>query len=94
MSGQTRAPALSRRSVPGVCAKKRPIRGGHKKSVNRIRLESLEDRSTPSVLSTFELDGNVETGTLSTLGSTTPSHDWDEVFAGTSGAMARFAAVG
>src|SRR5262249_12215266 len=29
----------------------------------------------------FELDGNVTTGVLGTTGSTTTSHDWDQVFA-------------
>src|SRR5262249_4352427 len=31
-------------------------------------------------LGLFELDGNVTTGVLGTSGSTTPSHDWDQVF--------------
>jgi uncharacterized repeat protein (TIGR01451 family) len=57
-----------------------------------IRLERLEDRVTPSVnpsiLSNFELDGNAQTGVLGTSGSTTTSHDWDQVFAGSSGAIA------
>jgi hypothetical protein len=46
-----------------------------------LRLEQLEDRVTPSILGTFELDGNAQTGVLGTSGSTTPSHDWDQVFA-------------
>jgi uncharacterized repeat protein (TIGR01451 family) len=32
-------------------------------------------------LSLFELDGNATTGVLGTSGSTTTSHDWDQVFA-------------
>jgi hypothetical protein len=36
---------------------------------------------TPSILGTFELDGNATTGVLGTSGSTTTSHDWDQVFA-------------
>jgi uncharacterized repeat protein (TIGR01451 family) len=46
-----------------------------------LRLHRLEDRVTPSILSTFELDGNAQTGVLGTSGSTTTSHDWDQVFA-------------
>src|SRR5262245_47887726 len=44
-------------------------------------LERLESRVLPSLLSTFELDGNATTGVLGTSGSTTTSHDWDQVFA-------------
>src|SRR5690242_3132254 len=51
-------------------------------------LEVLEGRVTPSLLGTFELDGNVQTGVLGSSGSTTTSHDWDQVFAGSSGALA------
>jgi hypothetical protein len=47
----------------------------------RPRLERLEARVTPSVLSTFELDGNTTTGALGTLGSATGSHDWDQIYA-------------
>src|SRR5262249_33159845 len=43
-------------------------------------LEWLEDRVLPSLLSTFELDGNATTGVLGTSGSTTTSHDWDQVY--------------
>ena len=46
-----------------------------------IRIEHRHDRVTPSVLGTFELDANVTTGVLGTSGSTTTSHDWDQVFA-------------
>src|SRR5262245_39639426 len=74
--------------VPARSSWNRFARGTQRQSSRRIRVELLEDRSTPSVLSTFELDGNVATGTLGTSGSTTTSHDWDEVFAGTSGALA------
>jgi uncharacterized repeat protein (TIGR01451 family) len=35
----------------------------------------------PVPLDLFELDGNAQTGVLGTSGSTTPSHDWDQVFA-------------
>src|SRR5262249_59589665 len=52
------------------------------------RLELLEARITPSLLGTFELDGNATTGVLGASGSTTTSHDSDQVFAGTSGALA------
>src|SRR5262249_47056562 len=45
------------------------------------RVERLEDRVTPSILNVFELDGNVTTGVLGSSGSTTTSHDWDQVFA-------------
>jgi uncharacterized repeat protein (TIGR01451 family) len=44
-------------------------------------VEQLEQRVTPSILGTFELDGNAQTGVLGTSGSTTTSHDWDQVFA-------------
>jgi hypothetical protein len=44
-------------------------------------VEQLERRITPSILGTFELDGNAQTGVLGTSGSTTTSHDWDQVFA-------------
>jgi hypothetical protein len=47
----------------------------------RPRVERLEDRITPSLLGAFELDGNATTGVLGAWGSTTPSHDWDQVFA-------------
>src|SRR5262249_22277941 len=52
-----------------------------------LRLELLEDRTTPSaLLSLFELDGNAATGVLANPpgangSSTTTSHDWDQVFA-------------
>jgi uncharacterized repeat protein (TIGR01451 family) len=44
-------------------------------------MDRLEDRVTPSLLATFELDGNATTGVLGTSGSTTTSHDWDQIFA-------------
>jgi hypothetical protein len=56
----------------------------------RLRVEHLETRVTPSILGTFELDGNAATGDLTTgnphpppssSGSQTTSHDWDQVFA-------------
>jgi uncharacterized repeat protein (TIGR01451 family) len=50
-------------------------------SRSKLKLERLEDRVTPSILGTFELDGNATTGVLGTTGSTTTSHDWDQVFA-------------
>jgi uncharacterized repeat protein (TIGR01451 family) len=50
-------------------------------SRSNLKLERLEDRVTPSILGTFELDGNATTGVLGTSGSTTTSHDWDQVFA-------------
>jgi uncharacterized repeat protein (TIGR01451 family) len=58
----------------------------------RLRLEQLEQRITPSLLGTFELDANATTGTLGSSGSTTTSHDWDQVNNpgqfGSSGALA------
>jgi hypothetical protein len=59
----------------------------------RPRAECLEDRATPSLLGVFELDGNATTAVLGSSGSTTTSHDWDQVFADagapvTSGALA------
>jgi hypothetical protein len=47
----------------------------------RPQVEHLEDRVTPSLLGVFELDGNATTGVLGTSGSTTTSHDWDQIFA-------------
>jgi hypothetical protein len=47
----------------------------------RPQVEQLEDRVTPSLLGLFELDGNVTSGVLGLSGSTTRSHDWDQVFA-------------
>jgi uncharacterized repeat protein (TIGR01451 family) len=44
----------------------------HHSRRSHLRVEQLEDRTTPSLLSTFELDGNA---------TTTTSHDWDQVFA-------------
>src|SRR5262249_48195310 len=54
-----------------------------RQSVRRcpVHLERLEDRVTPSILGTFELDGNATTGVLGPSGSTTTSHDWDQIFA-------------
>jgi hypothetical protein len=46
-----------------------------------LQVRTLEDRVNPSVLGTFELDGNATTGVLGTAGSTTVSHDWDQIFA-------------
>src|SRR5215472_15891889 len=48
-----------------------------------LRLEQLEERVTPSVnpATPFELDGNVTTQSATT-------HDWDQVFANSSGALA------
>jgi hypothetical protein len=53
----------------------------HGRKQFRPRLERLEDRVTPSVLGLFELDANSTTGVLGTSGSTTSSHDWDQIFA-------------
>ena len=43
--------------------------------------EAAGKPQTLSVLGTFELDGNAITGVLGSSGSTTVSHDWDQVFA-------------
>src|SRR5438477_186193 len=45
------------------------------------RLEPLEQRRLLSLLGTFELDANAITGVLGSSGSTTTSHDWDQVYA-------------
>src|SRR5262249_56661722 len=34
----------------------------------------------PVAAGVFELDGNATTGVLGTSGSTTTSHDWDQIF--------------
>src|SRR5262249_7155502 len=49
-------------------------RPDHRPSARRhpLRVEQLEDRTTPSITSVFELDANV---------TTTTTHDWDQVFA-------------
>jgi hypothetical protein len=62
---------------------KRRARSGRQQSSLRypLRLEQLESRVTPSILGTFDLDGNATTGVLGSSGSTTTSHDWDWVFA-------------
>src|SRR5438552_1965688 len=73
---------------------KRAARWERKQSSHRysVRLEQLETRVTPSILGTFELDGNATTGVLGSSGSTTTSHDWDQVYApgtyGANGALA------
>ncbi|HKB00780.1 MAG TPA: hypothetical protein VKD90_01110 [Gemmataceae bacterium] len=73
----------------------RPGRVGRRERPRRsIRVERLEDRTNPSLLGAFELDANVTTGVLGTSGSTTTSHDWDQVYvdsvagSATSGALA------
>jgi len=45
------------------------------------RVEQLENRRMLSLLGTFELDANAITGVLGSAGSTTTSHDWDQVYA-------------
>ncbi len=49
------------------------------------RAEESVTLTDPLPLGLFELDGNVTTGVLGTSGSTTTSHDWDQVFAGNAG---------
>src|SRR6516162_108321 len=72
-------------TVENAPAQHRRKRSRHPLSKQRygLQLERLEDRMTPSVLlGTFELDGNATTGVLGPpSGSTTSSHDWDQVFA-------------
>jgi uncharacterized repeat protein (TIGR01451 family) len=69
--------------APSNHSRNRAVRRERQPSRHRCppRLEPLEDRITPSILGTFELDANVTTGVLGTSGSTTTSHDWDQVFA-------------
>ena len=54
--------------------------GARRRLALPVELARLEDRVLLSVLGTFELDGNATTGVLGTSGSTTTSHDWDQVF--------------
>jgi uncharacterized repeat protein (TIGR01451 family) len=68
---------LFRNRLPKRSQPKRPPR----RRRYTLRFETLESRVTPSILGTFELDGNATTGVLGTSGSTTTSHDWDQVFA-------------
>jgi uncharacterized repeat protein (TIGR01451 family) len=65
-----------RARIRGACRQRKP--SSHRCS---FRLERLEARVTPSLLGTFELDANVTTGVLGASGSTTTSHDWDQVYA-------------
>jgi hypothetical protein len=73
------SPALRSRRL----SRKRP----EGRAASRLLAEQLEDRVTPSggLLGLFELDGNAQTGVVTTPntppGSTTPSHDWDQIFA-------------
>src|SRR5262245_12419858 len=62
--------------------RKRLARWGRKRSLTRCwpRVEQMEERITPSVLTVFELDANVTTGIIGPPGSTTLSHDWDQIF--------------
>ncbi len=69
-------PMVRNRPAPSRLIRKRSTR---KQSRSCPHLEQLEDRTTPSVTSVFELDANVDTAS---------THDWDEVFDGTSGALA------
>ena len=81
MNRSSNGSTLSRRITRGRPAGK--LAPEPKRSRRRaIRVEQLEDRTNPSLLGTFELDANVTTGVLGTTGSTTTSHDWDQVFAG------------
>jgi hypothetical protein len=79
------------RITPPTRTRKRGARPEGKPSRARCRLwlEQLETRVTPSILGTFELDGNAITGDLtsgnpnpppSSSGSQTTSHDWDQIF--------------
>src|SRR5437773_11306677 len=79
---------MFRTKLIGSVANHRPTRNRkrspHRQQASlpcRPRVEHLEDRVTPSInpATPFELDGNV---------TTTTSHDWDQVFAHTSGALA------
>ena len=67
-----------------LAGNRRPRRGRPKLSPHgdpfRPRVERLEGRVTPSLLGGFELDGNATTAVLGSSGSTTTSHDWDQVF--------------
>src|SRR5262245_31944106 len=65
------------KSLPGVRSnrtRKQAARPERKPSALRrwLRVEHVEDRTTPSITSVFELDANV---------TTTTTHDWDQVFA-------------
>src|SRR5262247_3574180 len=77
------AQALTNESRSRHGSRKRTTARGRRPSAHQtnLRLEQLEDRVTPSILGTFELDANVQTGVLGSSGSTTTSHDWDQVFA-------------
>src|SRR5437660_11311185 len=72
---------LPNRNAPRRLPRKQAARVQRKKAPHRrfLWLEQLENRVTPSLLSTFELDANVATGVLGTSGSTTTSHDWDQI---------------
>src|SRR5262249_11370344 len=76
-------PPANQRDALSPDARKRLVRVERQQRSprRRIRVERLEDRTTPSLLGTFELDANATTGVLGPSGSTTTSHDWDQVFA-------------
>src|SRR4051812_25130474 len=65
----------------GPAGRTRPRHPPRRQHRQRLHLGRLEDRVTPSLLGTFELDANATTGVLGTSGSTTTSHDRDQVFA-------------
>src|SRR5262245_9480764 len=62
---------------------RRPAARNRRPARRSLRLDPLEDRVVPSITSTFELDGNVTSGSLigsTTGGSTTTSYDWNQVY--------------
>src|SRR6516165_2456571 len=72
--------SIAPRNAPAQRTRKRSNRPWSKQHY-WLQLERLEDRVTPSInpATPFELDGNA---------TTTTTHDWDQVFAGTSSALA------
>src|SRR5262245_34091533 len=71
---------LHRLTLPARTRKRVRCPQGKLRLCPPMEVEQLEERLTPSVLSVFELDGNVITGVQGNSGSTSPSHDWDQVF--------------
>src|SRR5690349_11471299 len=76
----TRDPAMLRALNHAVAQGRSPKNARQPRHTKHPRwIEPLEPRVLLSVTSIFELDGNATTAT---------THDWDQVYAGTSGAIA------
>src|SRR5262245_31728921 len=70
----TRPAHISKARSPHTCKSTSGSERKHHSRRSRLRIEQLEDRTTPSInpATPLELDGNV---------TTTTAHDWDQIFA-------------